>query len=130
MIYLFVAGMLIVCGAIYTLHLNTVPDETVKMSLKAFKLYLETFPEQWEIDTFYPEYIMWDESRIAVRFCLFDHIRYCFFYWKVIREQRKERQRILARDFVVDLYARVQEGYHELREYDQASKDDTDNGDL
>ena len=130
MIYLFVAGVLVVCGAIYTLHLNTVPDETVKMSFKAFKLYLGTFPKQWEIDTFYPEYIMWDESRIAVRFCLFDHIRYCFFYRKVVREQRREAQRELAKDFVLDVYSHIQEGYRELREYDQTTKDSTESDGL
>lgn len=87
MIYLLIAGMLIVFGAIYTIHLNTVPDETIKMQMKGFVLFLEAAPNKWELSQFYPIYNVDDGTIIVVRFNLWNHIRYCLFYWKVIREK-------------------------------------------
>ena len=104
MIYLLIAGMFIVFGAIYTIHLNTVPDETIKMQMKGFVLFLEAAPHKWELSQFYPIYNAGDGTIIAVRFNLWNHIRYCLFYWKVIREKTQLRQKELVIKFAYDFY--------------------------
>lgn len=131
MICLFLSGLLVIVGAIYVIHLNTVPDDSVKMSFKAFKLYLETFPKQWEVATFYPEYVMRDDSRITVRFNVFNHVRYCLLYWKIVRAKRKNCRQELAKSLAIDLYRHMQEGYQEMWESEQvAQNQSTDSADL
>ena len=104
MTYLLITGILIIFGAIYAIHLNTVPDETIKMQMKEFVLFLETVPNKWELSQFYPVYNADDGTIIAVRFNLWNHIHYCLFYYKVIREKRKLHQRELVAKFTYDFY--------------------------
>lgn len=104
MTYLFIAGIFVILGTIYAVHLNTVPEEAVKMEVRTFRALLESAPTKWELSRFYPVYNANDGAVIVVCFNLLGHIRYVIFYWKVVREKRQLQRKELAAKIVADYY--------------------------